>query len=223
MLEFCRVIRMTISSSNCSSPRSIRVAMMQKPISGFLLYGAKIPRISSFSCLRCLLQLHPVNDANFEQEQYQPQQGREHPSHLNYCRRLWPYVHQRNTEPNTVQLANGFDIRQNASADHEGKQVGRQKHTGWWCFRLVVWLNLDHCDMAEARMFSWIGSAQLNCSFHQDRQFLYSLVPTDEYCAQTILGRRMIAISAAAGAPIAEWTSATAAVNCWFSLASVLR
>lgn len=75
-----------------------------------------------------VVELDPAEDGNFEQEQYQAQQGREGPGRLDVPVQalVWRFVHQRDT----VQVAYGFDVRQDAGADHEGQHVDRHQQGG---------------------------------------------------------------------------------------------
>lgn len=75
-----------------------------------------------------VVELDPAQDGDLEQEQNQPEQRREGPRRFDVPVKalVGRFVHQGDA----VQIANGFDVRQDAGADHEGKHVNRYQEGG---------------------------------------------------------------------------------------------
>lgn len=108
-----------------------------------------------------VVELDPAQDGNLEQEQDQPEQGREGPRRLDVP--VEPLVGRLVHQGDAVQIADGFDVRQDAGADHEGKHVNRHQQRGADGERyqhtgrdggVFVQLNFNHGDL-KVRMWKF--------------------------------------------------------------------
>lgn len=104
-----------------------------------------------------VVKLDPAQDGNLQQEQNQPEQRRKGPRRLDVP--VEALVRGLVDEGDAVQIAHGFDVRQDARADHEGEHVdgdeerradGERNQHGRRDVRLLVQLDLHHGDHGKS-------------------------------------------------------------------------